>query len=551
MKKVYPLVFCIIWSVAISAQSTWMQVYHIMQNNCTSSCHNNGNPCNLILTGDSSTVYNLLVNQPPVNAAALAAGNKLVDPGNPRNSFLFIKINQGLDQMLSMQSGEGIAMPDSNISLSKTQRELFRQWIDFAAQDTGSQYVDSLLIDNFYNNPTDTAEHPVQPLTPPDPSEGYQLHFGPVFMASGIEYEFNNKYFLQNASTIDVYRMWVHENPETHHFAIYDFFPGADTLVPKGLNRVIGLSDEAILYYNALVVAQWPKPMDVTYPTGTSLVWHDSTILCLDYHLINYETYTIAAEVYLNVYYNPHDPNIIALQTYPVRYGDDNVDLLQIPPGDSTFTWPFFYNSPDSAFYWNIVSIQAHTHKFGVGYNVWSRNANGQPDSLIYNGDYDPTYTYNTGSYVWNDPPYRQFDPIYPMWMQNGLIMQASYDNTTDSMVGFGLTTANEMFVTFILFYESEFPATSAVSDITQNGNVKLFPNPAYDVEYIKIDPGVALDQTEFVMYDELGRKVADMNTINSHMITANVSNLADGCYIYQLINGGNKISTGKIMVQH
>ncbi len=427
MKKIYIPVLCVLLYSAAGAQSTYMQVYNIRQSNCTSGCHNNGNPCNLILTGDSATVYNLLVNQPPVNAVALAAGNKLVDPGNPRNSFLFLKINQGLDYYIGLRNGEGIAMPDSNVSMTQTQREMVRQWINFGAHDTGT-YTSMSLIDSFYNSPTDTGEHAITPLAPPDSSLGYQFHFGPIFMASGAEFEYNNKYFLQNQATIDIHRMQVYENPETHHFAIYDFFPGADTLVPKGLNRVVGISDEAILYYNALVVAQWPKPMDVSYPTGTALVWTDSSILCLDYHLINYETYTIRAEVYLNVYYTAHDPAVIPLQTYPVRYGGDNVDALVIPPGDSTFT--ITQGGPgyqDSTFYWNIVSMQAHTHKYGVGFDVWTRKANGEKDSLVYNGDYDPTYTQDLGVYVWNDPPYRRFDPILPVWMANGLIHEASY----------------------------------------------------------------------------------------------------------------------------
>ncbi len=106
------------------------------------------------------------------------------------------------------------------------------------------------------------------------------------------------------------------------------------------------------------------------------------------------------------------------------------------------------------------------------------------------------------------------------------------------------------MFVTFILYYESEFPATE-VGDVLVNDNVKMFPNPAFDNEYIKIDPSVALNQTEMVFYNTMGQKVIDMQNVTSHLFTANMANLADGCYVYQLINGGNNIGTGKIMVQH
>ena len=553
MKKIYSLV--LLFSLVIrgfSTQTTYQTVYSILQSNCTSSgCHTGSNVQGIDLSGTPQQVYANLVGVVPTNGAAAGSGKKLVDPGNPRNSFLFCKLNSGLDVNLALQTGEGADMDSSR--LSQTQREMVRQWIQFGAKDTGTFVVQS-TIDSFYVAQGGQPRVAAPPA--PAPGEGYQLYFGPIFMLPGVEFEYNNKSFVKNSSMIDVYRMQTVENPETHHFAIYRFFPGSDTLLANGLNKVNGLSDEAFLYYNASVVAQWPKSKDVSYPTGTALVWDTGSVIALDYHLINYETTIIAAEAYVNVYYNTHQSSTIAIQTYPVRYGGDNVEALSIPPGDTTFTivqggggvaGPDY---TDSTFYWNIISLQAHTHKTGSNYNVWTRKSTGQKDSLIYNGQYDHTYTFNQGVYAWNDAPYHQFDQPFPVYMANGLIHEASYHNTTSDTIGFGLLSTNEMFVTFILYYRSDLPY-NGINDIAfKDNNIKMYPNPANDIEYIRLDDNLQLNGTEIQFFNELGEKVIDQKNSSSHVFTTDMRKLAEGCYVYQLINNGESVGSGKIVVQ-
>jgi hypothetical protein len=329
----------------------------------------------------------------------------------------------------------------------------------------------------------------VEAPAPPAPGTGYQLYIGPIFMHAGIEYEYNLKSFIKNDSMIDIYRMQTVENAQSHHFAIYKFFPGADTLLPNGLNRVYGLNNESFLFYNANVIAQWPKSKDVTFPAGTASVWDSATVLALDYHLINYTDSIIAAEAYLNVYYQPHQASVIAIQTYPVRYGGDNVESLVVPPGDTTFTivqGGAGLNGPaysDSTFYWNIISLQGHTHQTGTDFFVWTRKSNGDKDSLIYNGQYNPSYTVDEYAYVWDDAPYHQFTEPYPVYMANGMIHEASYHNATNDTIDFGLLTTDEMFVTFIMYYKSDLPYNSINEPVFKDNNIKMYPNPASDIE--------------------------------------------------------------------
>lgn len=92
-------------------------------------CHNVEAPAtnNLSLV-DEEKSFNELVGVDPVNAAALQAEYKLVDPGNPDNSFLVLKV----EGPPSFEFGS--QMPLSGGVLSEAQIQLIRDWIAEGAQ---------------------------------------------------------------------------------------------------------------------------------------------------------------------------------------------------------------------------------------------------------------------------------------------------------------------------------------------------------------------------------------------------------------------------------
>ena len=65
------------------AQSTWNNVYTVLQAKC-SSCHNSAVASGgLNLSGTAAEVYDQLVEVTPDNAAAAAKGQKRIDKGYP------------------------------------------------------------------------------------------------------------------------------------------------------------------------------------------------------------------------------------------------------------------------------------------------------------------------------------------------------------------------------------------------------------------------------------------------------------------------------------
>ncbi|HIO72270.1 MAG TPA: hypothetical protein EYN38_04095, partial [Flavobacteriales bacterium] len=94
---------------SFAQSSNYSKVYRIFQANCNNvSCHDAVSPkANLSLEGTETAVYNKLVGVTPTNSFAQGKGYTRINPGDPHSSFLFRKINQGLDPEIVKDSQEG------------------------------------------------------------------------------------------------------------------------------------------------------------------------------------------------------------------------------------------------------------------------------------------------------------------------------------------------------------------------------------------------------------------------------------------------------------
>lgn len=556
IRPFYLLVPVLLLALPSFSQTTFDRVYSILQSNCTGSCHNYGNPTgNLRLDGTKQDVINSLVDVTPDNDYAESMGYKRVTPGDARRSMLFRKVSRGLDVNLTLHQDEGDPMPKDLPALSEVEREMIRQWIIFGAADTGYHYADEQTITDYYNGFAETRD-PSLPL--PDPSEGYQIYWGPIFLRPGKEIEFDSKFPVYNNTPIEVYKMAANVNKESHHMAVFKYFPGKDTLMEDGLSRVTGIGDAAELFDKAEPIGQWPNSLEIETPQGTALIWDSNTVLNLSYHILNYSDSIIACEVYCNIYTRPLQPGTIPMLSYPVRYdgypvyqGGWEVGNLIIPPnspGDSTKLTITQYNNPDSDF-WYIWSIQAHTHQLGTSYDVWMRNPDGTKGDWLYDGTYDPTYTFRTGRYDWQHPPLRIFNPMQPVDMSDGLIHEATFYNNTPDTVGFGLKTTDEMYVTYIFYAKSQSPVGILHNKVFNDAHVRMHPNPVQQEALVHIGPDVALKNAEFRIYDLMGKEMLQRRNINDRKFLIELKDFPAGNYFYRLINNGEIASSGKMMV--
>lgn len=505
MKKVYLLFFAALAAGNLSAQSTFERVHTLFQANCTIGCHSGSNPAAALdLSASSSEVYDALVNVDPLNPAASAKGYKLVDPGYPERSFLFIKLAHDIDPINHLTVPMGNPMPDGQPALDYDEIELVRQWILYGGNDT-SDYVDPQVLADYYGG---MGLPRVTPLTPPDPADGFQVHYGPFFLPALYEREFFYKYATNLPETKEVYRIETSINDEGHHTALYRYFPDADTHFLPGLRPVNNILDAAGVYYTADIIGQWPNSQNLVLPEGAAFTWPENSVIDLNYHILNYSSDSVlAAEFYVNIYTQPEGTAIAEMISEPVYYGGDNPTVLVIPGDGENHTYTIDQHDTTATEKWYLWSMMAHTHKLGEGYNVWLRNPDGTKGDLIYNGNYDEEYTFDQGYFDWQHPPFRTFDPLLEVdFATGGMIHEATFNNPGPNTVGFGLTNDDEMYVTYI-----QRTAVPLNVGIEKNEGAftyfTAYPNPSKDVLNIVYTSEYSTDG-ELILVDNLGRIV-------------------------------------------
>lgn len=530
------------------AQSTFESVHALFQTKCTPGCHSGGSPSgNLNLSGTTAEVYNRLINVNPTNPVALGKGYKRVDPAYPYRSLLMKKVNHGLDPNNDLVTGEGNSMPNNQNSLTSEEIELIRQWIIWGAPDTG-QVVDVQLIYDYYNGP---GMPEIQaPLTPEEEGrEGYQVRYGPFFVAQGQEIEYFQKYQTLLAEDKEILSISAKVSHESHHFALYDMdetaAPNFSVAPVYGGNLLI----QAYVHQYSYLLSAWPFSRTMDLPSGTAFFQDIGTVLVNNIHIPNPNLDSIlSANVYINYYTQTMGSGAIEMQSRLIGFGDANPYILHIPPTGQPFTLQMEQVIPDTTFY--FWTLMAHNHQLGTDYDMFLRNSDGTKGEQIYEGFYDAEYNFNQGYYSYSHAPIRKFDPFLEVNMGNGLIYESTWINPGPDTVNFGFTTQDEMFAAYYQ-YTVEMP-TSVEEKDKPVSNVDVYPNPSRD----NINLRYTLKNTAHAvveLFNLTGSKVKTIvNTVQSagkHLlkIKSEDEELAPGTYLVSVTVDG-EVTTKKIV---
>jgi hypothetical protein len=475
------------------AQSTWAYVYSLFQNNgCTSSCHNGTGSSSLDLygAGDRAKVYDNLVNVTPTNPAAIDKHNKLVYPGIPELSFLLRKINSGFDENLAIEASEGDDMPVNYTPMRDSDIEIIRQWILYGAKETTSK-VDTTLIRQYYNDygssPYFAGKRQARP-TAPSSTEGFQMHFGPVFLSPKTETEVNIKIPLFHDQDIDITRIDEFQNYYSHHFILYEY---TSTSTANSTSSGIRTVDDLSEVSSGNMVAAWAYTKSISLPSGTAYKMSDTTWFDFNYHIPNSNPDSIiAAEIYLNIYAATQSSTRQQMYSALTNYGMGGsypyaLYLSNLNQYDTLADATYDSNSSDSLYIWLLSS---HTHKYGVDYDIYKRNSNGTRGDQLYEGYYNEDYSFNQGYYDWEHPAVRYFDPLEAVSVSDGLIHEAVYYNSGTQAVGYGLTTEDEMMLFFMQFTLSPIEVDTSSNGIDDGffmdrvHDFSISPNPASEI---------------------------------------------------------------------
>ena len=421
------------------ATSTWDIIQTVIfDKNCV-ECHVAGasfaTQSDLVLT--SNVAYSQLVNRAPKNPVALADGLALVGTeglASVDKSFLWEKINAP-DQAhyFDDHPGYGALMPLGKPPLTNGELEFVLQWILAGAPAAGN-VVDPDVLDNIerYEPPE------FEPL--PVPTSGVQFHLGPWDVAPNFEREFFYYEPLSNDQALFVNRVDMAMRPGSHHLILYDLSDDIpEILVPDPqVFRDIRDTDGnyipstlmIISHLNFVTGTQWPL-MTYHYPPGVALRIPAGTGFDINAHYVNRSSQIIQGEIYANL----HTVDSSQVEHVAERLFMNNLDINLPPQASTTLTKTFVVDEKVQ-----IFQLFSHAHEHMTEFRVF-----------IDGGPRDGELVYI--AYDWEHPPILELNPTLTLEAGQGLRLQATYNNDTNSTINFGFLSSDEMMILFGAYY--------------------------------------------------------------------------------------------------
>lgn len=525
-----------------TAQSTLPSVqeaYKIFQNKCV-SCHSHATPAgNLDLEGSGATeflraqnVATKLVNVNPSNTYATSKGYKRIYPGRADRSFLFRKINRDFEPSIeALHANEGDAMPKDfpNNSLTALEKEIIRQWILFGAKNTGVLF-DKSVIETFYTLGGEKS-FPDGPPPAPAPGEGFQIKMGPFFLAPDEEVEYYQKWEMNLPSNVEVNAVDFKISPFSHHFLLYNFTGTGAASIPAGLRLNADHSQINL-------VAAVQEATELRLPNKTAFKWDKNIVLDLNSHYINYSlSQPFQCEAYVNVY--TQAPGTAAQEMFAALLVNLNIPI----PNNgnlTTYSKPEYQFGSDSIYIWGLMG---HTHKYGQGYKVWKRQANGQKGDLIYDAScFMGIPGCPTPYYDYRHIPIRYWEPLMPIKWGNGIIHEAKWVNDGPLPVNFGPTSDDEMMV-LIAFYTEQPIASSTNNPETPRSDLPILvtPNPTNGHATFTLPEGLESVRL-FRLFNFTGQELIRRTALLGPSFEIDMQGLTPGIYLFDADGRQGKI---------
>lgn len=404
----------------------------------TSGCHasnsdNNFKQHGLILA--KSVAYENLVGVSPVNAVSKAEGHFRVKAFKSLESLLYHKLEWNSVHHGGKQYG--LPMPLGSTALTIGQIEFVRQWIEAGAPKTG-KVVDEKLLDD--RTPSVSAVDDFKPMNSPkvEGVDGFQLKVDKFTVNPNFERELFVRKTVGNTSEVYINRIKLQSRPNSHHMVLYDF--RSNTNLPAiDLIRDLRNPDNSLNFITAFQASNHiflgggtQSNQEYIFPEGTALLLPANFAMDLNPHYFNKTKEILYGENYVNLYTTAK-----ANVKYVVKTIDFNNITLNIPANaKTTITKDFPFNTNVK-----IVSLTSHTHKFGEKYVIKIKGGARDGEVVYENLD-------------WEHPLVRNFSTPITLKKGEGLTSVVTYNNTSNKILAFGLTSDDEMNIIFGYYYE-------------------------------------------------------------------------------------------------
>lgn len=426
---------------------------YIFDKSCANSvCH--AAPAN---AGSLSLTYGLsyedLVGRVPQNPAAAAAGMKLVDPGNPDNSFLLTKL------IGPAAPEQGARMPFGGGVLHNGKIEAIRTWIEAGAPQDGK--VVGIGDLGVLRDPDEVFEPPAPPL----PGEGYQLRLPPFKIEPGTEREvyYATQIKDENGNPVEgdifINRVEIFYPAGSHHFILYRI---TETGIQKGFLNNGVVPDAAVNPGDTFRELDTDDPDPVfgffgvdrlfvvgtqtdetlfEFPEGVGLRMPGDTIYDLNSHYINLlGTDTLVGETYVNIHTIPEED--VQYEAVEIFVSNRSIN---VPPGTTRVAKMTWYvedeldkRGHDLGTELSVFLLTSHMHRHGELFEINQRSTG----KLLHR------------SIAYDNAPITRFDPVLRLGPDDGLKFQCIHNNyDTNEPLIFGLTSEDEMCLIFGYYY--------------------------------------------------------------------------------------------------
>jgi len=386
----------------------------------------------LVLSEWSS--YENMIDIDPQNEHAREHNLKIVLPGNPDLSLLLHKLHCHKDH--EHEHDYGNLMPMGKESLSVGQLDFISKWIEQGAPKDGIIQADTNLL----NDNIPHCEEEFIPLAPPDQDAGFQVKVEEFEIPPQFEREIFVYKEIGNEEPIFVNRIEMKMRKNSHHFLINTFSnstPANKIPQVNAIRDLRGLDNKYIfptvsqMEFQIPTIASQTPELEYNFPPGVALKMPAQHKLDINLHYVNKSLNVIKGECYVNLHTTEasevmHEAQSIFLSN----------ESIMLPAHQKTIVIKSF----TIAHPMKIFMLTSHTHKLSERFEIQVVGGplNGQ---IIY------------ASSNWHHPAIKTFDMPIELTGGESLKMIVTYNNTTNKMVAFGLTSEDEMAIIYGYFY--------------------------------------------------------------------------------------------------
>lgn len=411
-------------------KDTWTIIQdNILTLSCaTSGCHASTSDAtygqhNLLL--NSTNAYDNLINIISKNAAAKTAGLVRVKPGDYINSLFYQKID------CQTPSKYGSSMPLGGTNLTSGQIEFIKQWIIKGAPKKGSVVDENILTSN------EVCSQAFVPMQAPAAADGFQLAINAFTVRAKTEREVFVNRTSPNTSTVYVNKFTMQGRPNSHHFVLYGFqsttlLPPANTLRDLyNADATINITTFAQMQNHIFLGGGTDVNTTYTFPEGVALKVPPATALDLNAHYFNTQNSNLIGENYINMY-TVSQANVVK-EAQSINFANYNFSI----PANSrkTITTDYKFNKEVT-----VITLTSHFHKLGEKFQIKILGGTRNGEVVYENTDWEHPVVINLAK------------PIQ-LKAGEGLTSVVTYNNTTNKMVNFGLTSEDEMNIIFGYYY--------------------------------------------------------------------------------------------------